>query len=55
MTDMTPRTRDTWPTRIEKINTQVDDEISKILKDLDIVASDLDSLMEIGSPQYAIN
>ena len=47
MTDMTPRTRETGPTRIEKINTQVDDEISKILKDLDIVASDLDSLMEI--------
>lgn len=44
---MTPRTRDAAPTRIDKINTQVDDEIHKILKDLDIVASDLDSLMEI--------
>jgi hypothetical protein len=47
MTDMTPRTRDVAPTRVDKINSQVDDEIHKILKDLDIVASDLDSLMEI--------
>lgn len=48
MTDLTPQTRkENKPTRIDKLNLQVDDEISKILKDLDIVASDLDSLMEI--------
>lgn len=46
--DLTPRTRnDQGNGRIDKINHQVDDEIAKILKDLDIVASDLDALMEI--------
>lgn len=46
--DLTPRTKnDPGSGRIDKINSQVDSEIAKILTDLDIVASDLDALMEI--------
>lgn len=44
--DLTPRTIDKT-TRTDKINVQVDSEISNVLKDIDIVASDLDCLMEV--------
>ena len=35
------------PSRMEKTNNIVDEEVRKMLKDLDIVASDLDAIMEI--------
>ena len=45
--DLTPRTRNNENVRIDKINRQVDTEVENIMKDLSIVSSDLDSLMEI--------
>jgi len=48
MADMTPQTRkDKNAVRIDKTNDIVDSEVVKMLKDLDIVADDLDAIIEI--------
>ena len=47
MTDMTPQTQHKGPTRVDKHNQLVDNEIKKVLDDLEIVSSDLDAMMEI--------
>ena len=45
--DLTPQTRKSIPTRIDKTNSTIDSEITKILQDIDVVASDLDAVIEI--------
>lgn len=47
MSDLTPQTRKSPLTRADKLNAQVDAEIPEILKDLAVMASDFDSLLEI--------
>ena len=47
MSDMTPQTPQKGPSRIEKHNNLVDDEVKKILTDLEMVSSDFDAMMDI--------